>query len=395
MLSINRDELKMVLDKLCKIASSSPEDAGASELKFTAEGSGVLVQAANITRHITARYLFSGGSCNVDEPVEFCVPAVSLRDSVKLLKGDNVEFTLQQRSISVRGDGDDTDDGEHCLIGMQPSGWNGAPLFNNEQASFTADRSGLVGVAKFTSFSCMADTGQAPLTAIRVTVTAGGDLKGLSADQGRTSVLSLPGMCKDIRLVDGDEHSFMLPPAAATLLAVMFGQEYSDIFVKSNSKRILFQAGGLSFDISAEAGIDIYPRQDTMLIEDSGFVWTVDLEELRRATNLVGIVAEKHLAKVEFTKAGKIVISGRGSIEKGSKSRQTISPTSTDGNLFDENSIEVACVDLIEALKVPTSDQVNIGLRNTTTPAINPVLLIEQDTNVSWKHMMLRSVNVD
>ena len=395
MLKISRDELKLALDRLCKVASTSPEDAGASELKFTASDKGVVVQAANFARTITSRYVFSAASCEVDEPTEFCVPAAAMRDTVNLLKGDNIELTLRQRVVTVSDDADDSADAEQSLIGMLPSGWNGAPSFTDETASFVVDRNGIIGVAKFTAFSCTNDPSMAPLTAIRITVTAGGDLKTISSDQGRTSFFDMLGTCRNVKLKADDSISFMLTSTAAKMLPQMFGQEHSEIAVRTNGKRIIFQAGGLSLDVSAEVGLENYPRLDTVLVDGSGFSWTVDLAELKRVISLVNIVAGKHLARIEFTKAGKLIISGTGKIEKGAKSRQTITPTQTEGDLLDENTIDVSCFDLMEAIGVPTATQVKIGLAETTNQTINPVLIIEQDADVAWKHMMRRSVSVD
>jgi len=393
MLSINRDELRMALDRMCKVASSSPEDAEAAELKFSASGKSMVVQATSVGATTMARYTFSAGACEIDKDCSFCIPAVPLRDSVALMRGDNIIFSVEQRTVSIRGDDDDAGD-EHSLMGMMPDTWKGSPSFIDEIFSFVAKREALVAASKYAGPSCADGVDKAPLTAIRIGVSANGDLSAVASDQGRVSYLNLSGACHDLKSKDGtDDCFFMLLPAPAKTLQAMFGQEHAEISVRVNTSRILFTGGGLSFDIAHEVGVDSFPRLGNYVLDD-GFAWSFDVNEVRRAVNMVSIVASQSLARVEFNKSGKMIISGQGVVEKGSKSRQTVTPIETSGEILDPNFVEVACVDLKDALAIPTSPNVRIGLRLTINPAINPVVFIEQDGEVEWKHLIARSVNV-
>ncbi len=107
--------------------------------------------------------------------------------------------------------------------------------------------------------------------------------------------------------------------------------------------------------------------------------------------NLVATIAMRTLCKVEFDPSGKLVVSGVGGIEKGSKSRQSIKPIEMDGDVFaDANKIEVSCSDLVEALAVPTSDTVSIGLSSPSAGATGSILVIDQVKDPTWRHAMIR-----
>ena len=121
------------------------------------------------------------------------------------------------------------------------------------------------------------------------------------------------------------------------------------------------------------------------------FSWIVDLSELRRIVNLVATIAMRTLCKVEFDPSGKLIVSGVGGVEKGSKSKQSIKPIEMDGDVpLDSNKIEVSCSDLVEALAVPTSDTVSIGLSSASAAAAGSILVIDQVKEPIWRHAMIR-----
>lgn len=406
MISIDREELKSALDKLCKVASSKPEAGPSHELKFKSKkDSGVVVQAMNDIKTMHIRYSFSGSSCDCDSEMEFCVPALPLAQAVALLVGQRVTFTQSGRSILI---GTDTGaaDQEHSLMGMSPNNWTGRPVFDDERASFEVPRSVLCGISRYQSFACHADSGMAPITAIFVRVREDGTLEATSTDQARMSFLDVPAVCRNVQVsplddasiaagqrkkMDIDGFFFMLPTPAAAVMSTLFGPECDWIAVKGRDGRATFASGPLTFDIDNEKNTMNYPTIRERKVGEPAFSWVVDLSELKRIVNLVATIAMRTLCKVEFDPSGKLVVSGVGGIEKGSKSRQSIKPIEMDGDVFaDANKIEVSCSDLVEALAVPTSDTVSIGLSSPSAGATGSILVIDQVKDPTWRHAMIR-----
>jgi len=405
MISIDREELKSALDKLCKVASSKPEAGPSHELKFKSKKEGVVIQAMNDIKTMHIRHTFSGSSCDCESEMEFCVPALPLAQAVSLLVGQKVTFTQSGRSILI---GTDTgaSDQEHSLMGMSPNNWTGRPVFYDERASFEVPRSILCSISRFESFACHTDSGMAPITAIFVRVREDGTLEATSTDQARMSFLDHPTACRNVKVAPLDDAStaagqkkkmdttgffFMLPTNAAAVMDKLFGPECDWISVKGRDGRATFASGPLTFDIDNEKNTMNYPTIRERKVGEPVFSWIVDLSELRRIVNLVATIAMRTLCKVEFDPSGKLIVSGVGGVEKGSKSKQSIKPIEMDGDVpLDSNKIEVSCSDLVEALAVPTSDTVSIGLSSASAAAAGSILVIDQVKEPIWRHAMIR-----
>ncbi len=410
MISIEREELKSALDRLCKVASAKADAGPSHELKFKTKKGGIVVQATNDIKTLNVRYAFSGSSCDCDEEVEFCIPGIPLSQAVSLLVGDNVTFTQSGRSVLI-GTDRGGDEQEHSLMGMSPKHWTGRPVFDDDRASFDVPRPILCGVGRYEGFSCHADIALAPITAVFLRVRPDGTLEATSTDQARMSFLDIPMTCRSVTINppndsapastappskvkrDTEGFTFMLPTTAASVMPSLFGPECDWIAVKANENRATFSHGPLTFDIDNERNVENYPTIRERKIGEPAFSWIVDVAELRRIVNLVATIAMRTLCKIEFDRSGKVVISGVGGVEKGSKSKQTIKPIEVDGDLFadSENIIEVSCADLVEALSVPTADKVAIGLSNPAGAATGSLFVIEQTNEPKWRHVMLRS----
>ncbi len=385
--------LKGVLDRMAKIAAAAPDAGVSHEMKIASKDGAVYLHAINSLGSQGVVYKFESSQVEVEVEGGCCVPCLPLRETVGLLMGDNITLSAENGAVTIEGDG--AKDSEVVLAGMLPETWATIPLVTRGPAKFSIARETLFEIGRVAAFSCNPDRTQAPQTAILVEIGDNGDLRCTSTDLHRVTYYQMP---QSVKIIDVGKFEngirFMLPCDVANSLSSIIGSDVAEVDVAVDAAKMMFAADNVRYTCSQEVGVDRYPKMRELLVDKEVYSVLVDVEEIRRVAKLVNVVANKNICVVEIdAKAGTILISGTGKINKASRSQQTIPVSDIQGTPFAKgNLLSVSSEDLNEALRIPSGKEIRIGLTNTANESVNPILTICDGD--SWKHQIFRSTEV-
>jgi DNA polymerase III sliding clamp (beta) subunit (PCNA family) len=213
-ITLTSDSLKASLKTLLLVASTSPGDGPASEIRLTAKSGSVVAEAVN---KLGTQWMRLRLEAEVAADGSVCVPASSFSKVVSLLASPQVRLLAEEGKVKVKTAAGGRS-GEQALVGMPAENWGSGRKAAKNAVALKINTQVLLDLPKHTSFSCSKNRTKAPLTAINA-FCGSGWLRCTSCDQVRVSQFDAPDSS------EGD-GSFMLPvPAAAVLGAALRGTD--------------------------------------------------------------------------------------------------------------------------------------------------------------------------
>jgi hypothetical protein len=392
-INIDLKQFRYGIAKLCRVASSDVSGNYASQLKLTAKKDVLYIAAINENRTQNLAVKFDNSVCSIQEEGICCVPAKTLQQIIDLTIGDTVEISTKNNLVNIKPLPSKRNDEQQIVEGIDASKWIGSDTIKTGIVEFKMSRDFLLDVSRFISSSCSGDKSKAPLTAIHVNIFPDGKVQCTATDY--MAKLSLYDTNAGVEFKEPIEKNLilMLPVDAARKITQIFDKNIDVFSVKTNGKKIVVSGGNTLFSFATEIGVNKYPVLRSYVATDSIFACEVNLAELSRVVGLVSAIGPQEACTIEFN-SENIVISSKS---QNNFSRQVLDLESK--NTYDSLPLvaAVAMSDFIEALNIPTSEKVSIGIVSLiSNPNINFLEIQQSEANdYHWRHIIFTARSED
>ena len=385
--NLNTKQFRNGLSKLCKVASLTATDSYVSQIKFTAKDKIFYGEAINETKTQTLIVKFDEIICSIQETGSCCVPAKALQQTIELMIGDTIELSVENNMVNLKSLPHKKQNEVQSIEGLSPDQWLSIGKMESNNV-LELHRDFFLDVGKFTANGCSTDKSKAPLTAIHVTIFIDGRIQCTATDYIRISLYDCKNGIKDGTVEEN--LTFMLPVDVAKKIPQIFEKDIDVIKAKIDTKRISLQGGNVFFGFSTEAGVERYPPLRSYLLDEMDVICEVGLPNLIRIAGLLSAVAAKSPCNIIFNQS-EICFDAQ---ENRNKSRQLLEAETfiVNKNISLPQDIKIAVYDLVNALSIPSGDNVNIGLVSIKNNAFGHLFEIRQATDdIIWRQIILKA----